>query len=407
MNQPFREAISKYFSLEDFRTLCFDLQIDYDSLRGEGKDAKVRELIITCEQKALTLALLAALIKARPQVDWNQLASSAMPSPSANDSTTNAFDKPETLLGTSIGVYNLLAFIGGGGSGLVFRATHATLGKEVALKLFYPLGAEYGSFYERFRQGFRAIGALDHPNIIKIIDFDETQINGRRTFFLVMEYIAGVDLESWSRGLANDATALQQRGQMAVKIARALQAAHNTTYTDLVGFEVRGVLHGDLKPANILVTGQDEPKLLDFLLVDLQRLLDPEVIPSHILRLFEMERGPVPITGAMGTPGFMAPEQQEKGIVTTKTDIYSLGITFMHLFAPNENTRISDLVQSLPADVRTLLLERMIGSPETRPTIDEVIQILSAHFANMPVAPSSPADEPPKGVLGKLKEWLG
>jgi serine/threonine protein kinase len=410
MSRALREAISHTFSIDDIRTLCFDLQIDYESLAGEGKDAKIRELLIKCRQQGRWDELL-TLKQTRSHLDWEEKLPIADPV-TPSDPATNIFESPEQLLGTSIGAYNLMEFIGAGGSGLVFRATHAKLGKEAALKLFYPLASEFDSFYDRFRQGFRAIGALDHPHVVKIIDFDETWVNGLKTFYLVMEFVSGVDLEMWSAGLQGDAMALQKRLKMAIQIAKALQAAHETTYTDQVGVEVRGVLHGDLKPANILVTSRDEPKLLDFLLVDIQRLLDPDVVPAHVLRMLEMDRGPVPITGVMGTPGFMAPEQEAEGIITTKTDIYSLGVTFIHLFGPHDST--FDLMQSGPRELVTLLFEnKLTGPANSRLNIQEVVQILESMIdgpaASADTASHQAADilaDEKSGVLGKLKKWF-
>ena len=104
-------------------------------------------------------------------------------------------------------------------------------------------------------------------------------------------------------------------------------AAHETTYVDEVGFEVHGILHGESKPTNVTVSPSGIPIILDFLLVDVQRLLDPQVIPA--LKPNEWDEA----TRALGTPGFMAPEQAEHGIVTVSTDITDLALRFAISFS--------------------------------------------------------------------------
>jgi len=151
-------------------------------------------------------------------------------------------------------------------------------------------------------------------------------------------------------------------------------AAHETIYMDQVGFEVHGVLHGDLKPGNIIVSAREIPIVLDFLLVDVQRLLDPRVIP--VLRPYE--RKDVRTTAAFGTPGFMAPEQAEHGIVTVSTDIYGLGITLCHLFLPNEvSPEIAILEAKVPKFFKELLADMTAAPPHLRPgSMRDVIQRL-------------------------------
>jgi serine/threonine protein kinase len=108
-----------------------------------------------------------------------------------------------------------------------------------------------------------------------------------------------------------------------------MAAAHSNPYIDEVGFQATGVLHGDIKPANILVRPDDSPVLLDFMMADLQRLLDARWQPADT-RDFERR------TWAYGTPGYMAPEQEEQGIVRFTTDVYGLGITLIRVFFPQK-----------------------------------------------------------------------
>ena len=192
-----------------------------------------------------------------------------------------------------------------------------------------------------------------------------------------MNYIAGQTLERWTRSVDRSPQALAIRLRVAQQLANAMLAAHETVYVDHVGFEVHGDLHGDLKPANVIVSSGDTPVVLDFLLVDVQRLLDPRVIPA----LTAYKRKAVPTTAAFGTPGFMAQEQAEHGIVTVSTDIYGLGVTLCHLFLPNQASREIEIKQDakLPAFLKKLLGDMTAAEPRLRPdSMRDVVQRLGS-----------------------------
>ena len=190
-------------------------------------------------------------------------------------------------------------------------------------------------------------------------------MGGIPVFYLVMDYIPGKTLERWSCDLGGDHEALMIRLQVAQQIATAMVVAHETTFMDQVGFEVQGVLHGDLKTANGIVNPSTNPFIMDFLLVDVQRLLDPRVFPEFR----PYERKIVRTTAAFGTPGFMAPEQSEHGIVTVSTDIYGLGITLCHLLLPNENSPEVSVKRDakLPRFIKELLSDMTASEPGKRP----------------------------------------
>lgn len=247
----------------------------------------------------------------------------------ADEHARSFFANPRSLIGQSITDYELVEEIGRGGSGIVFRAAKRSSGYQVALKLFYPLAESLALFYRFFERAFYAVASVSHPNVARIFDFGRVNVGKSLTYYMAMEYVRGQALDLWGNSIRSAPNSLKRRLLAAVQLAEALNAAHETVHTDELGFEVRGVLHGDLKPANVLVSGNDQIKLLDFLLVDIQRLLDPRVVPPEYTAIPDRS---IPITAAFGTPGFMAPEQEKSGLITVATDIFGLGVTLCHLF---------------------------------------------------------------------------
>lgn len=269
--------------------------------------------------------------------------------------------EPARLVGQQIGAYTLASFVGAGGSGAVFKAAHPKRG-AVAVKLFYPLRAELAHLGGLFDRGFFALRALKHPHIVAVIEHGRARIEGAQVPFLVMEFVDGKVLTEWDRG-HDRKRGFAARMKVAIDLADALASAHETSYVDEMGFQTRGVFHGDIKPDNVLVTGADDCRLLDFLQIDVQRLIDPRIMGPHVLELDD--------TGAMGTPGFMAPEQERYGIVTEHTDVFSLGVTLCHLFAPagacGSNAVLETLQdKALPRALRELLTQMVSDEPSRR-----------------------------------------
>jgi hypothetical protein len=275
------------------------------------------------------------------------------------------FVEPKSLVGQSLNGYELTDFLGCGGSGLVFRATHRPTRRETAVKVFYPARGVLSHTSELLEHGFRALSALRHPNIVGVLEFNTASVRALQLWYMAMEYVSGLPLADWSRRIQDQEDRFDRRLEAALQLADALRAAHDTTYTDRLGFQAHGVLHGDVKPANVLVEDSGKVKLLDFLLVDIQRLLDPRVVPPEYLHDAGRKRG---LTEAFGTPGFMAPEQENHGLVTVRTDIFGLGITLAHLFAPSENPVMQIFIsRGIPEMLSDLIKEMISDSPTTRP----------------------------------------
>lgn len=274
---------------------------------------------------------------------------------------------PSMLAGTRIGAYTVQEHLGSGGSGLVFRAVNAALAQEACLKIFYPFKPEFSGVTATIIRGVRGLAALNHPHIVRILDFGSVRLADASSFYVAMEFVPGETLGRWTQRAEKDArpNRLARRFDIAVDLADALHAAHHCSYVDEVGFEQRGILHGDIKPANVIVRPDGSPVLLDFMMIDVMRLLDPQVVPGLL------EEPGTSLTKAFGTPGFMAPEQEERGQLSVLTDIYGLGVTLIHLFFPKEE----DWPQSWSMDhsedgldaLRALIRDMTCYAPGKRP----------------------------------------
>jgi eukaryotic-like serine/threonine-protein kinase len=200
--------------------------------------------------------------------------------------------------GDKLGPYEILAPIGKGGMGEVWKARDVRLGREVAIKV----SAE--TFSARFEQEARAIASLNHANICQIYDVGPD--------YLVMEFVNGTPIIA---GEPAKPLPPVQALPLALQVVAALEAAH-----------AKGIIHRDLKPANILVTSAGIVKLLDF---GLAKLSTPELTS-------EDETQGIGLTQAgtiMGTPAYMSPEQAEGKSADVRSDIFSFGIVLYELLA--------------------------------------------------------------------------
>jgi len=277
-------------------------------------------------------------------------------------------------VGTRIGPYVTEAELGAGGSGVVYRVRTSNYPFPLALKLFYPLRAAYAHLFPLFARGFRAVAAVHHPNVVGVHDHGVFESAGAKRAYFTMDLVDGVSLDVWCG--RQKATIDRYRSALPVfrHVAAALCAAHETSYLDELGFEVRSVLHGDVKPGNVMVDGSGHARLLDFLQLDVQRLIDPRVLSPDLLK------DSTPITAALGTPGFMAPEQERHGIVTVATDVYGLGVTYAHALADRATSNpVFDLYwkSEIPLSFRELVLKMSDTKAEHRPArMKDVLEAL-------------------------------
>jgi serine/threonine protein kinase/Flp pilus assembly protein TadD len=213
--------------------------------------------------------------------------------------------------GSAIGAYEILALLGAGGMGEVYKARDTRLGRDVALKI---LPAEVASNPERrarFEQEARAVAALTHPHIVTLYSLEAFQ----ETLFITLELVEG---ETLAAMLTRERVALPGVLRLGSAIADAVSYAHD-----------RGILHRDLKPANIMLTSDGLVKVLDFGLAKLK-----EAPAARGGSPFSATTRLGPVTDqrlVLGTPEYMSPEQAEGGELDHRSDIFSLGVVLYEL----------------------------------------------------------------------------
>ncbi|MEO8277775.1 MAG: serine/threonine-protein kinase, partial [Thermoanaerobaculia bacterium] len=237
--------------------------------------------------------------------------------------------------GAAIGAYRIVREIGHGGMGTVYLCERASgdFGQRVAIKLIRR-GMDTALVVERFLAERRILSALEHPNIARLID-GGTTADGRPYF--VMEYIEGEALLDYcdKRRLT-----VADRLRLFREVCRAVQYAHQ-----------RLVVHRDLKPTNILVTSDGIPKLLDF---GLSRVLNPDGSAET--------RGLTALGLRMMTPEYASPEQARGELVTTASDVYSLGILLFELLTGRRPYRIRS---RRAADLERAICDEIPERPST------------------------------------------
>jgi non-specific serine/threonine protein kinase len=211
--------------------------------------------------------------------------------------------------GTRLGSYDVVAALGAGGMGEVYRARDRKLGREVALKVLPAEVAGDADRLARFEREARTVAGLNHPNIVTLYSFE----NEEGVRFLTMELIEGESLE---RHLAAGGLPVAQVVELGAALADALAAAHE-----------KGVVHRDLKPANVMLTRDGRIKMLDF---GLAKLGVPDSVADSANAPTVVEE--LSIAGqVVGTVPYMAPEQVRGEAVDSRTDLFSLGVVLYEM----------------------------------------------------------------------------
>ncbi len=270
--------------------------------------------------------------------------------------------------------YRIVALLGKGGMGEVYRAEDLRLGQPVALKFLPEAVSQDGAALARFHREVRLARQVSHPNVCRVFDIGETS----SLPFLTMEYVDGEDLASLLRRIGR----LPQ--DKAVEISRQLCAG-------LAAAHEAGVLHRDLKPANVMLDKRGKVRITDFGLAGLAGLGDDQI--------------------RAGTPAYMAPEQLAGKPAAALSDIYSLGLVLYEIFTGKrafEASTLAELIRKHESTTPTSptklvegldpLIERVIlrcleAEPHSRPT--SALQVAAALPGGDPLAAALAAGETP------------
>src|ERR1700680_866416 len=239
----------------------------------------------------------------------------------------------DALIGQQIGAYSVQSKLGEGGMALVYKAYHALLRREVAIKVILSQVAQQTDFKARFEREAQLVASLQHPNIVAVYDFGDF---GNQTY-LVMQYVGGGTLRDKRRG--GHALDPRQAALYAVQMGKALHHAH-----------MRGIVHRDVKPQNMLVSSNDPNQLLlsDF---GIAKLYDNRHEPTLLnIAGNTMAQDPslTSVDQIVGTADYMAPEQLNGEPVDARTDVYALGVVLFQMLtgeAPFHSTTVQGLLK--------------------------------------------------------------
>jgi predicted Ser/Thr protein kinase len=271
--------------------------------------------------------------------DPSMIETIAHPSGLAGISSTSSADEGRFIAGTLLGGrYRIIGLLGRGGMGEVYRATDLTLGQSVALKFLPAEAAGNNRLLERFAGEVRVARQVSHPNVCRVYDLGE--IDGAP--FISMEYVDGEDLASLLPRIGR--LPADKAIETARKICAGLAAAHD-----------RGIIHRDLKPQNIMMNKRGDVVIMDFGLAAIADQLSGAEARN-------------------GTPAYMAPEQLKGAEVTTRSDIFALGLVLYELFTGKRPYDAKTVPQLLSQQESAQVTSMTSLAADIDPTVEKAIR---------------------------------
>jgi eukaryotic-like serine/threonine-protein kinase len=252
--------------------------------------------------------------------------------------------------GTKIGPYEIVAPLGAGGMGEVYRARDSRLGRDVAIKVLPAALARDVERLRRFETEARAVAALNHPNILSIHDIGTHE----GAPYLVSECLEGKSLRM---ELSGSALPVRSAVEYGTAIAQGLAAAHD-----------KGIIHRDLKPENIFVTRDGRVKILDF---GIAKLVHPETTPDQGATL---DAGLTSEGVVMGTAGYMSPEQVKGEPADARSDIFALGTVLYEMLSGQRAFRRGTSAETMTAILREDPPELTLSGKPITPVMERIVR---------------------------------
>ena len=254
--------------------------------------------------------------------------------------------------GYRLGPYEIVAPIGAGGMGEVYRARDVRLHREVAVKVLPESFSQDPDRLRRFEQEARAASALNHPGILTIHDFGEHEGSP----YVVSELLEGENLRERTAG---EPLSVRKGLDYAAQIALGLAAAHE-----------RGIVHRDLKPENLFVTKDGRCKILDF---GLAKLTEPERLGLPVSEVATRTAGTEPGV-VMGTLGYMSPEQVRGQPADHRSDIFSFGAVLYEMLSGKRAFTGGSAADTMSAILREDPPELTTADPMLSPALDRIVR---------------------------------